>query len=165
MGKLCHVEQIAGNPGHNLAHFCIAVIGKGELLKMLKQIPPHIRLDPRAHHMANVCHEIVGSRVDQPQNQIKKPHVKNELHGQAGHVIHTLVGNKAHNQRQYQLTDRRQRCAEKVQRQYPSVLLKIGRKPLDQVSCAYLFCLFHRFSLHSSIKKFQRLSEPLEFFN
>ena len=36
MGKLRHVEQIAGDAGHDLAHLGFVVIGKGQLLQVIQ---------------------------------------------------------------------------------------------------------------------------------
>ena len=141
VGKFRHVKEVAGNPGHNLPDFGVVIIGEGELLQMVKEVPAHIRFNPGAHHMANRRHIVVGRAVNEAQDQVKQPQLQNNLHSQGFQVIHAHIRDILDNQRQHQLADGGQRGAEKIQYQYPFVLFKIGGKPADQAPVAASF--FH----------------------
>ena len=73
MGKFRHVKQVIGNTPHNLSHFCIIIVGIGQLLQMEIGIPPHIRLDFRSHHMPHVRHIVAGRRIHYPKHKVKQP--------------------------------------------------------------------------------------------
>ena len=135
MRELRHIEQVACNTRHQLANLCMVIIGKRQLLQMLKQIAAHICFDISTHHMPDILHVVVGRRVDDTQHQIKPPDFQHKRDSQACHIVHAAFRDKSHHQRQHQLADRRQRRAEQIKRQHPSVLFKIWSKTPQKRTC------------------------------
>ena len=81
MGKLRHIEQVAGDAAHNLAHLRIIIIGKRQLLQMGKQVTAHVGLNPGTHHMPHIRDKIVGRAVNNAQQQVESPHLQDNGHG------------------------------------------------------------------------------------
>ena len=82
VGELRHIEQIAGDPGHDLSHLRIVEIIIRQLLQMFKRILTHIRLNGGAHHMACVRHIEAGQTVHNPEGKVEHTDAHNRLNGQ-----------------------------------------------------------------------------------
>ena len=133
MGELRHIEQVAGDAGHDLPHLGVAVIGEAHLLQMLKQGVAHVPLDVGAHHVAPGHHDVVGHGVDQAQQHINAAHLEHIGHGQGGGAAAGQAGDAAHDHGQHQIAQGGQRGAEQVQRQHAPIGTEIGQKAPDQL--------------------------------
>ncbi len=130
MGKFRHIEQIIGNPAHNLPYLRIIIIGIGKLLQMGISIPSHIRLDLRPHDMPHIRHIVAGQGIYNAQPQVKQPQAAYRAHGKGGQPIKPLIGNIAHNKGQHQLAYRSQRRTKQIGKQRFPVWFEIRNKSL-----------------------------------
>ena len=64
MGKLGNVKKVTDQLTHHLAGIVPAVIGKGQLLIMVKKLPAHVTLHVCAHHMSLIGHIIFAETLD-----------------------------------------------------------------------------------------------------
>ncbi len=153
VGKLGHIKQVRGNPGHNLPHLHIVKVLKRKLLQVGEQVRAHIRLHLCPHNMANRGPKKGGPSVYQAEKQVKNPNFQHQLHGKGRQVVNGHIGNIAYQQGQGQLTDRSQRGTEQVKKQNTCVLFKIWHKTARQPFWAFHLCCLH-FNPHFS-KNFQ----------
>ena len=63
VGQLRQLEQVAGQPGHQLAGAVLVVKIKAQILHMAEQILPDVRLYPDAEGVAVICHNEVQKRA------------------------------------------------------------------------------------------------------
>ena len=132
MSELRHVKQIVGDSTHDLPHLGIIIEGIRQTLQVCVGIPAHVCLDLRPHHMAVHRHVIVCHHIDQSKHQIQPCQLSDQRKGQQSNIRHGPIGDKPHDQRQYDLTDGGQRRTEQVCEQYPFVIFIIGQEPTKQ---------------------------------
>ncbi len=99
MGKLRHVKKVIRNPAHDLTDLRIIIVGIRQFLQMRISVPPHIRLDSRAHHMSRVSHIEVRHRIYDTQAQIQYPETENHRYRERRQIIHPRVRDKPDNHR------------------------------------------------------------------
>ena len=91
--ELRDLEQVAGDPAHELAGAVLVVKGKGEVLHMMEQVPPDIRLHAYAQQVPPVGDDEVKDALEHigPRQQ-RHNHKKGgkELLGQQG--LHRAAG-------------------------------------------------------------------------
>ena len=133
--KFCHIEQIIGNPPHDLANLGIIKISIGQQLQMRIGITAHVSLNPRPHHMTHICHIKICQRIQNPQSKIHQSKPQHHARCQQRHIHKRRVRDLPYNQRQHDLAHRRQRRAAQIHAQRPAVRLKIRQKPSDQCPC------------------------------
>ena len=93
VGQLRDLKQVAGDPAHELAGAVLVVKGKGEILHMMEQVPPDIRLHAYAQQVPPVGDDEVKDALEHigPRQQ-RHNHKKGgkELLGQKG--LHRAAG-------------------------------------------------------------------------
>ena len=129
--KLRHIEQIVGNPAHNLADLGVAVIGVGKLLQVAIGVPAHIRLDPGAHDVSGSRHIIGGDTVHDTQQKVQTHHHANRAHGKGGDIPDSLICDKAHDHWQNQFAQGGQPRTGQVKNHGFPIGFKIRQKPSE----------------------------------
>ena len=134
VGKLCDVEKVGGDAGHDLAHLGVVKIIEGKLLQMGEHVRAHIGLDLRAHDVPDRRHKEIGARVHQPQEQVQPADPQHSGHGQCRQVVDAHICYVPYQHGQHQLAHGSERRTEQVEHQHPFILAKIGyeaaQKPL-----------------------------------
>ena len=129
VGKLRHVKQIAGDPGHDLPYLGVVKIIVRQLLQVFKSVLPHIRLNSRPHHMACIRHVKAGHAVNDPQDKVQTSDSDHHTHRERRQVIHAHIGDIPQDQRKDQLTDGRKTRAEQIHHHDPYIFSVIRDKP------------------------------------
>jgi hypothetical protein len=76
MGELRHVEQVVGDPPHDLPDLGVGVVGVAHLLQVVERVAPHVRLDVDPHDVPLGGHVEVRHGVNDPQHAVQRgdPH-------------------------------------------------------------------------------------------
>ena len=100
---------------------------------MIVRISAHVRLDLRSHDVSHIGHIVAGDAVHDTKSEIQNAKRKYGLHRQGSQIPQPLIGNIAHDQWQYQFTDRSQCRTEQIREQSLIIWFEIRHKPLDQL--------------------------------
>ena len=172
MGKFRNVEQVCGDSGNQLTDFVLTVVGVGQFLEMAEQIPPHVRLNQRAHYVARVLHVVVGQHVHPAKYQIQRRQAYHHVDGEVGRMVGYRVGDKPDDDRQHQVANAGEGGTNQVKNKNLFIRAEVRHEPLQQIpggQCMVLHILppYHIVTSYytQSFGKLQELSVQLCFFH
>ena len=129
VGQLGDVHQVVGHAGHDLARLVVVIEGIGQLLQVVEHIPPHLRLDVHAHHVALILDEVVQPHLDGVQRQHQQAGQYDELILAVGDQV---VEHGAGDDGVEDADDRHQQRRPHVQRKDELMGLVVRHKALEQ---------------------------------
>ena len=132
MGKFRYIKQVAGDPAHDLSDLGVGIIGAAKPLQMGKGIGTHVCFNIDTHDMTVRTHIEIGGCVNDPQGKVQQRHVSDHCDSQGCRVEHGSVGQSAHDPRQGDITQCRQRRAQQVQGKHTFIFQQIWRKSGEQ---------------------------------
>ena len=143
--ELRHVEEVGRDARHDLPHLRIVEVRERELLQVGEEVAAHVRLDLRAHDVADGGHEKRGAHIDELQEHVEQADAQDVLDREPREIVDAHIRELLDDERQRELAHRRQRRAEEIENQNPFVLDEIRREAADEPLLPFLLlCLFQR---------------------
>ena len=125
VGKLRQLEQIGGQPRHQLTGAVAVIEIHAQLLHMAEQVTADVRLHPDAEGMAVIRHNIIQKR---PQN-IAHRHNDHDGKERAVHLVgQHLIKRTAGHQREQQVDGRDSHSAGHIGGKQPSMVLEVAQE-------------------------------------
>ena len=113
---------------------------------MRKEVAPHIGLHLRSHDMSDRRHIVVGNRIDHAKNMIDDGTAQNESCRQRHRLGGCRPRDLAHEHRQNELADRRQRRAKEIEQHRFAIGLIVRQKAAKQAALSDFRSFFHTLS-------------------
>jgi len=132
MGELGHVKQVAGDARHDLADFCLAVIGKGQLRQVGEEVGAHVPLHLGAHDVSLGLHIITAASFQQQEPDVGQAQFEHDVQRDAAKILYRKVGDPLDDQRKDQRAHCGQHSAQQVHGQDVQVRFVVGDKAPDQ---------------------------------
>lgn len=150
MRKFRDIKQIRCNAAHQLSDLCIAVVGMGKRIEMFEEIPAHIRLDHRTHHMTDIRHIVVRRHVDDLERGKHETQFDNHIDAEESDILQPCIYNKSEKHRQRDVADHRERCTEEVKSEDMTVLSEVRFEFFNQLICAVCSLVFGSLLSHDA---------------
>ena len=152
VGEFRNVEQVRGDSGNQLTDFVLTVVGVGQFLEVAEQVPPHVRLNQRAHYVARVLHVVVGQHVHPAKYQIQRRQAHHHVDGEVGRMVGYRVGDKPDDDRQHQVANAGEGGTNQVKNKNLFIRAEVRHEPLQQIPGGQCMVL-HSFSSLSYCNK------------
>ena len=137
VSKLRQLEQIGGEPGHELAGAVLVIVVAAELLHMGEQILADIRLHPDAEGVTVIGHDVVEEGAQHIAGRHQHHNPEEHAVGLVGQVVvQSLPGN----QREGHVDSRHAHGAAQVNGKQPPVVAKIVKKDRQRRFALIVLC-------------------------
>ena len=137
VGKLRQLEQVGGEPGHELAGTVPVVVVTAKLLHVGKQVFPDIRLHPNAEGMAVVGHDVIEERAQHIAGRHQSHDPEEHAVGLVGQiVIQGLPGDQGKGH----VNERHAHGTAQVDGEEPPVISEIMKKDRQRRFALIVLC-------------------------